>query len=72
MLKEVEDGGIWTGPGAEAFKQDLTSAFLPDVQRMGDIIANMGKWMEQSKDGIQQADDDALKEVESLTEFFGL
>lgn len=69
MLKEVEDGQIWRGPGADAFKQDITSAFLPEVDMINNLTENMGKWLRQSKDAIQQADDDALKEIEGLLDF---
>jgi len=66
MLKEVEDGQVWRGPGADAFKQDLTSTFLPEIGVIGSVLEGMGKWLGQSKDAIQQADDEALKEIESL------
>jgi len=72
MLKQVDGGDIWRGPGADTFKQDLTSSFLPEVGMMDSVIQGMGAWMKNSKDAIEQADDDALKEVESLLDFFGV
>lgn len=72
MLKEVDGGDIWRGPGADTFKQDLTSTFLPEFEAVNNIAESMGKWLRESKDAIQQADDDALKEVESLLDFINI
>lgn len=69
MMQEVEDGSIWTGPGANAFTQDLKNSFLPQADSMFGGIGEMIKWLTESSTSIQRADDEAVKEVDSLDDF---
>lgn len=69
MLQEVEDGGMWRGPGANLFVQDVKGSFLPEAGSMFGGIGDIIKQITDSRDAITRADDEAIKEVDSLDDF---
>jgi hypothetical protein len=67
MLKAVDDG-TWTGPGADAFKQELTRVFLPQATGMfGNIGAIIGA-LQKAQTVIESADSSAAGLVNQLSE----
>jgi uncharacterized protein YukE len=69
MLKAVDDS-TWTGPGAEAFKQELNQTFLP---QMGTVLGGIGGLigsLTQAKEAVQGADKEAAARIDALQDQF--
>jgi hypothetical protein len=62
MISEVT-GGIWTGAGADAFVQELTSDFVPGTQSIFGSIGNVIKSVTNAAESIGSADGSASKQV---------
>jgi uncharacterized protein YukE len=70
MIDEVT-GGIWTGPGADAFVAESQSVFLSSAQQVTDGIGDISGRINTAVDLVEEADKKATNLVHDLAEEFG-
>ncbi|HZT07045.1 MAG TPA: WXG100 family type VII secretion target [Chloroflexota bacterium] len=69
ILQQVE-GGAWTGTGADAFKEELSSLHMPGVGTIGEQGESFIKNLMQAGQIMAKADQEANQQVQALAEVF--
>jgi len=63
-------GGAWTGVGADAFVEEVSSLHLPGMGKIGDQGESFIKNLFQARDAIKKADQEAQSQVRALEQIF--
>jgi hypothetical protein len=65
------EGGAWRGIGAEQFKQEVASIFMPNTGIVRELIAQQQSNLNKARDIIKQADQSAHQAVQDMDNLFG-
>jgi uncharacterized protein YukE len=63
-IQEVT-GGIWKGQGADAFVNELSSIFIPNVTTIQEHISTTQHNLVSARDAIDRADEESARLVQS-------
>lgn len=70
MVQQVV-GGVWTGKGADAFVQDVTTILMPKSTKISENINKFNQDLQTSVDVIDQADKQVNNLANGLSDVFG-
>lgn len=70
IADEVLGGAVWKGKGADAFVKEVNEGFLKSLSSMTGNAETLGKYVNQSKEIINQADSEAAGIANSLNDIF--
>jgi uncharacterized protein YukE len=70
MMQQVV-GGAWTGRGADAFVQELTSMAVPNVDKITQILTRTNRDINNAIDVMDRADEQVSSIIRGLGDTFG-
>ena len=65
-------GGAWTGAGADAFVEEVSTLMIPNVTRVGETVMSLNTNLQQAQQIIDDADESSERLIRSTVAVVGL